>query len=274
LLPGQLWYNPCTCTYYFACPGNEEEINNCEDLVPLNYRPGAGIGMSGDCETGHFLSVRIEPNTGLAFTGLGELTIDCASLVQHCDLWSRTNLTFSPTDFITTCSPIGNCVVTLNPARVPTALPAVEKISYAVADGTNVNIDESVMVGSVNSISLVNPFPYPIKVVEQVHLAEVNLFNNSAYPASLGALLERSADGVVWYPNSIGIRNPWISVQVGQAEEIMGSLYNTVHTVPANSTLTVHIRCKRIVRSYSTAPDRLTGLSVPFAHIECLMFQI
>lgn len=240
LLPGQMWYNPCTCTYYFGCSGGFDVEDNCGGFTPINHRAGAGIAYSGNCEEGSLISVRIQENGGLSFNGNGELLVTPVPVEPEPEM----------------------------------ILPAVEKISYAVADATNDNVDESVMVGSTNSITISNPFPYPIRVVEQVHIAEVSLYNNSAYPASLGAMLERSADGVVWYPNSIGIRNPWISVQVGQAEELMGSLYNTVHTVPANSDLTVHLRCKRVVRSYSTAADRLVGLSVPFVHIECLMFQI
>lgn len=115
LLPGQLWYNPCTCTFYFDCPQLEDEANSCETLTPLNYKPGAGIAMSGDCENGHFISVRIEPNVGLGFTGEGELTIDCTRLIQHCQLWSRENLLFNTEDFALVCDVNGICTLRLNP---------------------------------------------------------------------------------------------------------------------------------------------------------------
>jgi hypothetical protein len=115
LLPGQLWYNPCTCTYYFDCPQLDDETNSCETLTPLNYKPGAGISMAGDCENGHFISVKIEPQTGLGFTGLGELTIDCANLINHCQLWTRENLLFNTEDFALVCDVNGICTLQLNP---------------------------------------------------------------------------------------------------------------------------------------------------------------
>lgn len=86
MMPGQLWYNPCTCTYYFECGNGFDEENNCETLTPLNFKPGAGIQYSGDCENGHFISVKIEPDVGLGFTADGELTIVCADLIEHCNL--------------------------------------------------------------------------------------------------------------------------------------------------------------------------------------------
>lgn len=115
LLPGQLWYNPCTCTFYFACPQLDDEANSCETFTPLNYKPGAGIAMSGDCENGHFISVRIEPGMGLGFTELGELTIDCTRLIEHCQLWSRENLLFNEEDFALVCGVNGVCTLQLNP---------------------------------------------------------------------------------------------------------------------------------------------------------------
>ena len=115
MMPGQMWYNPCTCTYYFECGNGSEEENSCEGLTPLNFHPGAGIQYSGDCENGHFISVKIEPNVGLGFTGDGELTVDCTKLIDHCQLWSRTNLLFNEEDFQLNCDEDGICTLRLNP---------------------------------------------------------------------------------------------------------------------------------------------------------------
>ena len=115
MMPGQLWYNPCTCTYYFECGNGFDEDNNCETLTPLNFKPGAGIQYSGDCENGHFISVKIEPEVGLGFTGYGELTINCADLIDHCQLWSRSNLLFNAEDFALVCDLNGVCTLMLNP---------------------------------------------------------------------------------------------------------------------------------------------------------------
>lgn len=115
MMPGQLWYNPCTCTYYFECANGYEEDNNCETLTPLNFKPGAGIQYSGDCANGHFISVKIEPDVGLGFTANGELTIVCADLIDHCQLWSRTNLLFNQEDFQLNCDVNGICTLRLNP---------------------------------------------------------------------------------------------------------------------------------------------------------------
>ncbi len=71
--------------------------------------------MSGDCENGHFISVRIEPNVGLGFTGEGELTIDCTRLIAHCQLWTRENLLFNEEDFALVCDVNGICTLRLNP---------------------------------------------------------------------------------------------------------------------------------------------------------------
>lgn len=120
MMPGQLWYNPCTCTYYFECGEGFDEDNNCESLTPLNFKPGAGIQYSGDCENGHFISVKIEPGIGLGFTGTGQLTIVCADLIEHCQLWSRGNLTFNPNQFDLECDVDGNCQLVLNPCEVLT----------------------------------------------------------------------------------------------------------------------------------------------------------
>jgi hypothetical protein len=67
--------------------------------------------MSGDCENGHFISVRIEPETGLGFTSEGNLTIDCVDLIDHCQLWSRGNLLFDATQFALDCDVNGVCTV-------------------------------------------------------------------------------------------------------------------------------------------------------------------
>jgi hypothetical protein len=115
LLPGQLWYNPCTCTYYFECSGGFDEENNCSGYTPINYKAGAGIAYSGDCENGSYISVKILEGGGLGFDGNGNLLVDCDAIIANCGLWTRTNLTFNTEDFQLNCDNLGNCVLRLNP---------------------------------------------------------------------------------------------------------------------------------------------------------------
>lgn len=130
LLPGQLWYNPCTCTFYFDNPNCPETGSECCEYEALNHKAGAGILYSGDCETGSYISVHIDPDAGFEFTEDGALTLNCARLIEHCNLWhagncaemvdhcglwTRTNLTFNSQDFSLVCDDDGNCVLHLNP---------------------------------------------------------------------------------------------------------------------------------------------------------------
>lgn len=91
LLPGQMWYNPCTCTYYFSCSGGFDEEDNCETYTPVNHKAGAGISYSGNCEEGSYISVKILPNGGLAFEGDGSIRVDCEQLMENCSLWHAGN---------------------------------------------------------------------------------------------------------------------------------------------------------------------------------------
>lgn len=93
LLPGQLWYNPCTCTYYFECSGGFDAEDNCSTFTPINHKAGAGIAYSGDCENGSYISVKILAGGGLGFDGTGNLLIDCDALIQNCQLWFAGNCT-------------------------------------------------------------------------------------------------------------------------------------------------------------------------------------
>ena len=115
LLPGQMWYNPCTCTYYFECSAGSDDANSCEGYTPVNYKAGAGIIYSGDCENGSYVSVKILVGGGLAFDGNGNLLVDCPAIIENCQLWTRTNLTFNAEDFALDCDNLGNCELRLNP---------------------------------------------------------------------------------------------------------------------------------------------------------------
>lgn len=132
LMPGQLYYNPCNCTFYFDAPGCDESGDECCGYQALNHKAGAGILYSGDCETGSYISVHIDQDAGFEFTEDGALTINCQRLIEHCDfnywgpddcqeiidhcgLWTRTNLTFNSQDFSLVCDDDGNCVLHLNP---------------------------------------------------------------------------------------------------------------------------------------------------------------
>lgn len=115
LLPGQLWYNPCTCTYYFECSGGFDAEDNCSTYTPINHKAGAGIAYSGDCENGSYISVKILEGGGLGFDGNGNLLVDCDTIIANCGLWTRGNLTFNTEDFALTCDNLGNCVLRLNP---------------------------------------------------------------------------------------------------------------------------------------------------------------
>lgn len=115
LLPGQMWYNPCTCTYYFECSGGFDVEANCSTYTAVNHKAGAGIAYSGDCENGSYISVKILANGGLAFDGNGNLLVNCATLINNCGLWTRTNLTFNEEDFAVTCNNLGICELRLNP---------------------------------------------------------------------------------------------------------------------------------------------------------------
>ena len=115
LLPGQLWYNPCTCTYYFECSGGFDAEDNCSTYTPINHKAGAGIAYSGDCENGGYISVKILEGGGLGFDGNGNLLVDCETIIENCQLWTRGNLTFNTEDFALTCDNLGNCVLRLNP---------------------------------------------------------------------------------------------------------------------------------------------------------------
>lgn len=94
LLPGQLWYNPCTCTFYFDNPNCPETGSECCEYEALNHKAGAGILYSGDCESGSYISVHIDRDAGFEFTEEGALTINCERLIEHCDLlhWNDPNL--------------------------------------------------------------------------------------------------------------------------------------------------------------------------------------
>jgi hypothetical protein len=115
LMPGQLYYNPCNCTYYFDAAGCEESGDECCGYQALNHKAGAGILYSGDCELGSYISVHIDQDAGFEFTEDGALTINCERLIDHCGLWTRTNLTFNSQDFSLVCDGDGNCVLHLNP---------------------------------------------------------------------------------------------------------------------------------------------------------------
>ena len=115
LLPGQMWFNPCTCTYYFECTLGFDEEDNCATFTPVNHKPGSGIAYSGNCEIGSYISVRILEDGGLAFDENGNLLVECEQIVENCGLWTRTNLTFNEEDFALTCDNLGNCVLQLNP---------------------------------------------------------------------------------------------------------------------------------------------------------------
>jgi hypothetical protein len=114
LLPGQLWYNPCTCTYYFKCATGFDDSNTCQELTPMNYREGAGIVLAGDCDNGHYISIKITPDVGLGFTVDGELTVDCDDLISHCQLFTRNNLVPADGHFYLDCvlDEVGNEICT------------------------------------------------------------------------------------------------------------------------------------------------------------------
>lgn len=88
LMPGQLYYNPCSCTFYFDAAGCDDSGDECCGYQALNHKAGAGILYSGDCELGSYISVKLDEDSALEFTEDGAITINCIKLVENCDLFS------------------------------------------------------------------------------------------------------------------------------------------------------------------------------------------
>lgn len=79
LNPGQLQFCPNDCKFYYNCAGNK---------LCLNPTYGLGLGVTTNC----ILQVRLDPASALTFNAAGEITIDCAKLVNCCALVTQAQL--------------------------------------------------------------------------------------------------------------------------------------------------------------------------------------
>lgn len=211
LMTGQMWFNPCTCTYYFQC-GDETDINSCGGYTPLNFKPGAGIQYSGDCVLGHFISVKIEQGGGLGFNENGELKI-----VQQ----------YVP----------------------PQKLKA--KLEWIASEPTNANrfVNGTQFVGSPG-IGITNTRNYPIVILEEAEFTEVAIKGND-FTVGLtrcGAKLERSTNaGATWGINCTAGVNPWIETPRSQTEVGGGYGMRFITLLPGQSH-TVNYRITRVIQ--------------------------
>ncbi len=214
---GQMWFNPCTCTYYFKC-GDETELNSCEGYTPLNFKPGAGIQYSGDCENGHFISVKIEQGGGLGFNANGELKI----IQQY----------------------------------IP-PLKYTAKLEWLASEATSADrfVDDTLFAGTA-SIGITNNRSYPITLWEQAEFTEVAIKGNNDTTgiSRCGARIERSEDGgVTWGNNCITNINPWVEAPRTQTE--IGGGYGTrFRVVQPGQSYTIYYRVRRYIQIIQT-PD-------------------